>query len=255
MQVLIPRKKDWCFDMGYFYFSGCKLKVPVTGLLAKRIRSDSPHTSFLPSHLRDVSLELSCLKHLASKIGKVNSYLDVMAGSGFSAKLMDKVLSPQVVWLNDFSLDCFNCLQHNFKKAKITRKDANQIALRNRWDLVFVDFNTFTLKHIHEWEGLLNGLRNKFRDLWFVDTASFASLFGQKSFEKAYGVLTLEEYYVALRKALQPYQIHIRRVACFKNKRAAVVHAKFNKQRNFNLDYIEDDVNVEMKFQKGFDLV
>jgi hypothetical protein len=243
-------------NLGYFYFEGCKLEVPLTKQ-QKGIEVATPHASFLPTHLKDVSLELSCLKHLASKLKKVNSYLDMMAGSGFSVKLIDKLFAPSKVWVNDFSAECFDCLNHNFGKGsfEITQGDANQIILKNKWDLVFVDFNTFTLNHMDRWAGLFNSLKGKFRDLWFVDTACFSSLFGEKRFEQAYRVSSLKEYYELLGEILKIYKIYIYRVACFNNKKAAVVHAKSYYQKSFDLDYIDDNVQIQMSKNKGFDLV
>jgi len=239
---------------GYFYFEGCQLEVPIDMLRKEKIDVNASHQSFLASHLKDVSLELSCLKYLASKIKGINSYLDLMAGSGFSAKLIQKIFSPSEVWLNDFSPDSFDCLNHNFNSdVEVTQGDANKVILKDKQDLIFVDFNTFTLKHIDYWGELFGTLKGRFHDLWFVDTASFASLFGEKSFKQAYGVSSLVEYYSLLEGILEPYKMYIHRVACFRNRRAAVVHVKPMRQKSFDLEYVGDSVGIQMSKVKGFD--
>ena len=234
-----------------FKFEGCELQIPVER--SRSIKVDTSQQSFLISHLKDLQCELCCIDHLSRKISKVNSYLDVMAGSGFSGRMIEKRFDPKHMWLNDLNPDSFECLQSNFPNAHVTQGDANEIIVNDVWDLIFVDFNTFTSKHVKDWPSLFRAIHSKFKNLWIIDTASYVYRFGPRIFEKAYGTTNMMLYYLSLGVELSSTypNFHLANVAIFENMKAAIVHFK-NKPSEINVENVPSTININYRPIEGF---
>ncbi|GAH40427.1 unnamed protein product, partial [marine sediment metagenome] len=105
--------------------------------------------------------------------------------------------------LNDRDRTCYNILHRNFDMAYVHRKDIRDLEYWKRKfknvtvDFALIDFNTFTSKHILDWEGVLHYWYDKSRFLGIVDTACFCLTRFKKSRE-VFGVKVVEEYYYKL---------------------------------------------------------
>jgi hypothetical protein len=110
--------------------------TPYLNKVCARLRQRSYLQSKLP-------LKLMCLNRLRERVlelGGYRSYLEPLAGIGLSARL----LSPRKAVLNDLDPGCFAVLKQNFGKAarSVDAFDSTFSAA----DLVFADFNDFTMK-------------------------------------------------------------------------------------------------------------
>lgn len=112
-------------------------ETPYIAKIASRCRSKSYIQTKLPSKL----LCLEAVRDRAQALGGYKSYSDLLAGVGMSAH----IFGGSKKYLNDFDPSCRQVLELNFPKAVVTGDDITVSKLYPA-DLVFADFNDFTMK-------------------------------------------------------------------------------------------------------------
>lgn len=121
----------------------------------------------------------------------------MMAGCGFSVKIFEKYLNPINMILNDMDLSCVDQLKRNItdKRRIITSYDFFKFPF-NKFpipDLIFIDFNNFTLRKMDQWDEGLKNIKSPL--LALTDSACYGFKFGNL---KKYGFKSEMEYYYAL---------------------------------------------------------
>jgi hypothetical protein len=172
---------------------GFNIETPITEVLKNKF--------FFKEILKNSGCLKSTLRYLIDKQEKWDRVGDAMAGVGFGGKILQKYLNPKKLYLNDLDERCCSILRSNFRNSIITQQDA----LNLDWpgmNLVNVDFNTFSIKRIPQWEGLFAQLAKLTDWITFTDTACFGFKF-KKNF-LTYGVGNADEYYQKLTETLFP---------------------------------------------------
>lgn len=169
--------------------------------------------------LREVGEHVGALKATAQAIkaedDSVKVVGDLMAGTGLGSMVLAKYLQPQRFYINDFSVDCVNVLMYNFQGVTITCEDANTISWKDDFDLITIDFNTFSLKHYPKWEKMLERVADMTRWLLITDTACFGFKF-EKNFI-SYGVDNPKSYYEKMASMFPSKNHKLRMVAQMRN--------------------------------------
>lgn len=243
----------------HFHFDNCILKVPYDPIRFSRakVKRNTPHSQFVFSHKDDLVCELSCVKDLAKGFS-FTSYLEMMAGLGFSAKLVNSIQGLSEIWLNDKDEFCTTSLAINFsnetgKEITITQYDASELKLYNRWDVVFIDFNTFSMKKWREWLNLWSNIKDKFRNLWLTDTACYVwTKFGSSTFEKCFGFKSLEQYCQSFSNLVKSILgAGLKRARMGANGKCAILDFEFGYDGDWDLKRVDRSLDLKIKMAWG----
>ena len=156
----------------------------------------------------------------------IASYLEPMAGAGFSSALVQHMHSPEL-YLNDINPHCVENLQHNFESDIITEYDYTSEKYYFNIptvDCCFFDHSHFTFNRETKWlyEFALHS------EKIFIYTDVFA--FSLKPFD-------IEKYIKYLRRSnthLKKIGLFIKNVYIYPSKNAAVVGASPNPKNKIN---------------------
>lgn len=197
--------------------NGLKQDTSYISKIAARWKSRSYVTDKLPSKL----LCLESVRDRALHLGGYESYLDLLAGVGMSARIFE---APRNV-LNDFDPDCYKVLQSNCPKAHVTSCDITKFKGWTAADLVFVDFNDYTLKRGMErrYREVIENAVGLTRDFLIInDCTPFYFRYGEEAF-KTYSrfmkkrITTVGDYFLALPPFYKPLGLFLIHVAHFKD--------------------------------------
>lgn len=244
--------------MKHFKFdSDLILKIPETdnGI---SIDSNTAQIDFLKRHLSDLQREIGAIKEMTRHLSSINSVWDLMAGCGFSGKILQKYLTPDKILFNDLDPRCIKVLQNNlmnYSKTRITEKDIFKFPFENipAPDLTFIDFNTFTLKRIQEWDDVLKKIKSQF--LVITDSACFGFKFGNL---KAYDCKIPADYYKKLDEWMWwKYGYYVREIYPF-GPACLVLLSQDIKQANKGQGEIDEypstPIKIYIQDSKGFGL-
>lgn len=197
------------------------------------IVSTTPQYRFLnSSHLRDLQNELGCVKSVILTLldDPPDRVFDLMAGCGFTAKLFQKYFPQAEIIVNDLDGVCCEVLRESF--PTVLNEDVNKLWLNyTRNDLVFIDFNTFTLKKYETFSKVLERVVDSGAKLLLTDSAVFGFRFGSKNF-KTYGVKDSEGYYELLEQVVGRGKLFLNCVSSFPNA-AVCFFDRFRKSREY----------------------
>jgi len=193
----------------------------------RKISFSTPQWAFLEGyHFYDLQCELysirECCKFFISRFGVSNGVMDVMAGCGFSGRLFQKYLNPSRLLLNDSDNICFRILSENFLHCDIRMDDFRYLLLNNQTsaDVVFVDFNSFTILDLCKYWRAFQTIRGKSRSLWLTDSAPYGFRFGNLDI---YGCRTPMDYYNMVDQEMRPLGFQLCAVSEFYNQAAALL--------------------------------
>lgn len=173
--------------------------TPYVAKIAARWKSKGYINKKLPLKI----LCLEAVRDRAYTLGGFDTYSDPMAGIGISARIFNKY-SLRIARLNDLDAGCRKVLQHNFKQ--FISADDIFISRLHQADLVFLDFNDYTMKRgIGKYAPVVEKAAvsaNKF--LVINDCSLFYFRYGKSSFgvySKLLGckVESVEDYFKAIR--------------------------------------------------------
>jgi len=243
----------------YFHFGDCVLKVPhnVSRFSQTRVRKNTPHSQFIFDHREDLICELNCVKDLAQSFS-FTSYLEMMAGLGFSAKLVSSIQDLNEIWLNDKDEFCTTSLAINFanevgKEIMITQSDVLDLKVVGRWDVIFIDFNTFSMKRWNEWLRLWGNVKGKFRNLWLTDTACYVwTKFGAQTFEKCFGFKSLEQYCQSFSNLIKStLGASLRRARIGANGKCAILDFEYGYEGDWDLRKVDKSLSLKIEVKWG----
>jgi hypothetical protein len=101
------------------------------------------------------------------------TYLDLMAGVGFSGK----IFGTDNMVLNDSNRDCYEILKDNFS-CTIRRDDASSFEFAVKYDFIFLDFNKYTICHYDDWWKSISGaFNNSNKYVMITDSSPFGIKF------------------------------------------------------------------------------
>jgi hypothetical protein len=187
-----------------------KIEIPFTNQ-TQPIGKSVPHHQMLKKHIKDVGLEMGSLKTVIEDIFP-KSIIDAFGGCGFSAAILNHTFPKAKLYLNDLDPTCSEVLKKNFPKAIVRNEDIVTWDFPNV-DLVWIDFNNFTLKRLSQWTDVLIKAGNRSKILMFTDSACYGFKMGNL---KAYEVSTPLNYYILLSQHLYPItKKYIRMVSMF----------------------------------------
>lgn len=156
-------------------------ETPYLAKVATRLSKRSYLEDKLPS-------KLLCLEYLKESIldrDGYASFLEPLAGIGLSARIFGQEC-PEALALNDFDTGCVKVLKHNFPKADVTQESVFGMLLPGS-DVIFLDFNDFTMKRYqsgHPYAAVLNrafGTAQKYVVL--NDCSIFYFRYGENSYK------------------------------------------------------------------------
>ncbi len=175
---------------------------------------------------REVELHTGSLKSILLRLDKesIKTVLDGLCGVGFGASILHKYLPNASIVVNDLDKNCIDHLisslpfPHSFHRV-----DINLLILYSQpgeYDLMYLDFNTFTMKN-RKWLDLLKMAWKKVNCwLLFTDTACFGFKFSKNL--GFYDVTCPLDYYVKLAKEIMgELEGHLRFISGHNN--AAIV--------------------------------
>lgn len=87
----------------------------------------------------------SAYEELCNRLANVTSYKDYFAGVGIGASVVADQLSPNIIRLQEIDPSCLETLRSKFPKADTVSADFFSDDDSNRYDLIALDFNVFTL--------------------------------------------------------------------------------------------------------------
>lgn len=168
--------------------------------LTTRLRTTTYRKKKLPAKLEC----LYAIKDRMQALGGYSSYFEPFAGVGLSARLF---APTGTVALNDFDVGCAEALRSNFPSAIVTVTDAEGLEFP-RSDLIFTDFNAFTLKRFRGGDNrsvLDRAFDASQRFLLINDCSVFYFRYGKQSFD-AYSrlmgvpICSVEDYFEQVRR-------------------------------------------------------
>lgn len=190
-----------------------RLTIPVLGLepiyldqsiIAHESGKFDAATSYASKLVSRLSQKAYLTKKLPLKLGALNrlmglmketpkSYFEPMAGVGLSARLFD--CTGDVI-LNDLDKGCQSVLKANFPKARVYGKDARKGHFPVV-DLIFLDFNNFTMKRFLAGEELYVSMMDRAfasARMYVIvnDCTPFYFRYGKSSFETYSKLLSAE---------------------------------------------------------------
>jgi hypothetical protein len=195
-----------------FYFNNMELNIPDNLMKGDntRHRDGSSQLGYVNSilYFNDIKHKLFALKFILGQIDvPIHTASDLLAGCGFTGKFLEKYLQCELV-LNDKSQDCCSVLKQNFPSHIILNKDIREIEQEYYRELVLLDFNKLTSKHIYKWDAVFKKTVNSTL-LITQDSACYGIKFGNMLH---YHCDTIEEYYQKLDNIYQNeygWNIHI----------------------------------------------
>ena len=226
-----------------------KLELVMPKKLAKqsKITSYTPQHRFLHTHWHDISSEMGALRAIFLSLPKMKTVTDLLAGCGFSGRMIQHYLQPDILRLNDLDIGCADILRDNFPKAKVTQKDAHAYSWGNqKSDLTWFDFNTFTLAHWGDWVADLHRAGEHSEYLMAIDSACYGFRFGNLP---RYGCQTEADYYDRMALKYKEIGFGLIQVAKFGN--AAILLSKRKSRKKWA--FVES-ASAPMDVKEGFGL-
>ncbi len=162
-------------------FGNCELMLP-NKIEQCRIDCNTSQLAFVKKHASDIGKEIGALYSILERIGKPNIIFDVMAGSGFSGKVFLDVFPKLKLILNDLDKKCFGVLKNNFPMCDVYNRKAEDIEISETPDLVFVDFNNFTLFRFKMgvWKLIMDRINSIHPKYYlFTDSSCYQEKFGK----------------------------------------------------------------------------
>lgn len=189
---------------------------------------------FIQRHKRDIEGKMGALWRVLQEIDSSPMVMyDWMAGCGFTGRILEARWPSSQLWLNDLDPTCFKLLSHNFPNSKVTNLPVQDLKRgEGEVDLLFMDFNSFTVRKMKFWIDVLNRISEiNPKEFILVDSASYAFKFGNNpgysnvGFLTSYGLKDFWDYYGLLDERLKEgWGWCIHNIAPFRN--AAVIHSK-----------------------------
>lgn len=174
-----------------------ELKIPSEKASQAKIKETTPQIEFIHSHRADIQKGMGAINEICRFLPRQDRIMDVMAGCGFASRMFQYHWPGCRLHLNDLSERCAAVLRMNFPDAHITQLDFLRMdEPEEDLDLLFIDFNTFTIQKINHWIEGFSTLLPHCQNLCIIDSASYGFKFG--NLEKYYKVQTPEEYYEKL---------------------------------------------------------
>jgi len=131
----------------------------------------------------EFSFRIFCLNNLRKRIeGKYLSNLDILGGVGVTARLFET--HKMHSYVNDLDEDCYNILKDNF--INVYKDDMYKFPYKAEgYDLIFVDFNNYTLKkYLTEYKDLTSSVFQKANKYVIINDCSvYYTNYGKKSFD------------------------------------------------------------------------
>lgn len=130
-----------------------------------------------------------------SKYDNINKVWDSMCGMGIGSSMLLRYLDPLYLECTDIDKNGLSYAKNLLSNGKIYAADIfEKVKKDKKWDLVFIDFNNFTLKKSDIWMPVLKRIVENTNWLLLTDSACF----GYNKFPKnlkGYGVNYPEDYY------------------------------------------------------------
>lgn len=222
--------------------AGCKpLVIPERLILKESGRFDST-TSYASKLVTRLSKKNYIENQLPFKLGSLNafrvvieaegysSYFEPLAGVGLSVRLFE----PEgEVYLNDLDAGCCTVLRENFPSAVVTNADAVRMDFP-RADVIFVDFNDFTLKRYLAGGSFYKGLLDKA----FEAARKFVILNDCSVFYFRYGLRSYGVYGKLLGSPIKGVEDYLRRLQSFYAERYpqwCLVRVQYFRDSSFQL--------------------
>lgn len=148
------------------------------------------HTSYLERFCYNIKhnkryytnfrLKMQCLANIKKAVGDLESYFDIMAGLGFSARIFE----ADAMVLNDLCPKCSSVLDLNFID-KVTSEDLFTMDWVDSYDMIFADFNNFTMKsYEQQYSPIMESVFNSAeRYVLLNDCSVFYLNYGPKSYK------------------------------------------------------------------------
>lgn len=202
-------------------------------------------------YFREVADHTSCAKAVCVFLARENieTAIDFMAGIGLVSGLIARYLEPSLLISNDLDEYCSSIRSANIglnPHVRVTTEDAFKMKVKPQ-DLIWLDFNTFTLKGGEMWLDWLSDLKT--RILVIADTACYGFYkFGGKNLE-VYGVKTPMEYY---RKVGDHLQRPVWAISHHRNAAWIVMGPKLSKTLRKPVELPLIDVRMSRYHSGGF---
>jgi hypothetical protein len=163
--------------------------------------------SYLENKLPCKLLCLEALKKGMVDLGGYRSLAEPLAGVGLAARVLD---GGGKMHLNDYDEGCYKILKHNFPEDDVTKQDMFSMKILKS-DVVFLDFNDFTLRRFTKGpykEVVQRAMASAKKFVIINDCSVFYFRYGASSFEvysKLLGLRITEtpEYFRALREYME----------------------------------------------------
>lgn len=181
-----------------------RLSIPAEPVSQGKIKENTPQIEFIHSHRADIQKGMGAINVICDFLPEQSFILDAMAGCGFASRMFQYHWPECNLWLNDLSEQCYQVLDMNFNKVteEVTRMDFLHLPEpKEKIDLTFIDFNTFTIQKMNYWIPGFNNLLPHSENLCIIDSASYGFKFG--NLQNYYRVNTPEDYYLKLGKIFQ----------------------------------------------------
>lgn len=118
--------------------------------IKKYTTSPSYRTSLLPFKLKALANIQNGIK------GDYESYLELLAGMGMTAKIFGEGLEAENIELSDLSDECYQILKQNFPESVVIREDMHGYHHWTKYDLTFLDFNNCTMRRfLEDYKGVI----------------------------------------------------------------------------------------------------
>lgn len=155
-----------------------------------------------------VGLKLHCLDNLRRMIGDYESYYEPLAGIGITGKLFER--SPIGTWLNEMDDSCRRILLNNFNGPNVTGDNAFLEFRREPADVVFLDFNDYTMKKMARHFEMVKAAFSIARKAVIINDCSvFYLRYGMRSLEvyrKFFGCERLENKVIFFQESKRWYE-------------------------------------------------
>lgn len=148
-------------------------------------------------------LKLFCLRELKNAIDNdYASYFDPLGGIGLSAKIFEK--DKSLTYVNDRSNDCYASLLKSFKPENCSNIDLEKKKFTQKFDLIFADYDAFTIKKLDTHKSLDNMFSNANKYVIVNDCSIYQiRRFGKSGLRNAsnffgISITTVEEYFAQI---------------------------------------------------------
>lgn len=218
------------------FFAGKRLELPEK-VPQKKISDLTPQLSFVRTHKSDIEKELGALTSCVKDCCAINTIYDVMAGSGFSGKIFETLFPKAQLVLNDLDPTCASYLKRNFPTAEVFQTYAEKVQYSKIPDILFIDFNAFTLLHFEKWRPTFQWVKAlEPRFLLFTDSASYGFKFGNKNLA-SYGVSSTEAYYHKVGESLH-HQTGYSLISCCNFGNASILRAEQKERPSYHINFL-----------------